>query len=333
MGKFIDLTGQIFGDFKITSFDDTRGKYKYYWNGECIHCCNKKSIASSRLHNNEQVRCDVCNKDFGKSPVKGYAEDLTGKRFGELTVTGFAYNKNDHSYWYCDCSCGNQVIKSIGFLHRGLNQMCDECIDKHREDIKKILDYGIDEIEDFNPIITHRGKKKNSYIDMGDYVIVNDGIYMDTHDFKIIEKFDRYISVNSGGYAYFRCSGRDVFVHRLIMGLPVSFDGENDDIAEHIDGNRKNNRRNNLRICEKKINPINCGIYSNNTSGHKGVSWLERLQKYQAYLQCGKTKYYLGVYSSYDDAVKAREDAEKKYFGEFNRDKEHLYNVGAGGST
>ena len=29
-------------------------------------------------------------------------------------------------------------------------------------------------------------------------------------------------------------------------------------------------------------------------------------------------------------AIKARENAEKKHFGEFNREKEHLYNVGAG---
>lgn len=331
MGKLVDLTGQIFGDFKITSFDDTKGKYKYYWNGECVRCQNKKSIAASRLHNNEQVRCDVCNKDFGKSPIKGYAQDLTGKEFGELTVKGFAYNQNDHSHWYCECSCGNEVIKSISFLNRGLNRMCDECIEKHKNDIARILDKGIDGIEDFNPIITHKSKKKNTCVDMGDYVIVNERIYMDKNDFEVIAKFDRYISVNSAGYAYFRCNNQDVFIHRLIMGLPVSFNDGDDDIAEHIDGNRKNNRRNNLRVCEKKINPINCGIYSNNTSGHKGISWLERLQKYQAYLQCGKKRYYLGVYSSIDDAIKAREHAENKYFGEFNRDKEHLYNVGVGG--
>lgn len=135
--------------------------------------------------------------------------------------------------------------------------------------------------------------------------------------------------MNSSGYAYFKYCGQEVFIHRLVMGLPVNFDDNNPLIAEHKDGNRKNNRKSNLRICEKKINPMNCGIYSNNISGHKGISWCERLQKYQVNLQCNKINHYLGVYASYEEAVKVREAAEQQYFGEFNRSKEWLNNTGA----
>lgn len=31
MGNLIDLTNQIFGDYKVTGFDNSKGKGKYYW--------------------------------------------------------------------------------------------------------------------------------------------------------------------------------------------------------------------------------------------------------------------------------------------------------------
>ena len=32
MGNLQDLTGNIYNDFKVISFDNTKGKYKYFWN-------------------------------------------------------------------------------------------------------------------------------------------------------------------------------------------------------------------------------------------------------------------------------------------------------------
>ena len=49
MGNLIDLTNQIFGDYKVTGFDNSKGKGKYYWKVKCIYCGNEKSIASSSL--------------------------------------------------------------------------------------------------------------------------------------------------------------------------------------------------------------------------------------------------------------------------------------------
>lgn len=325
MGKLIDLTGKNFGDFKITSFDDTKGKYKYYWNGECIHCCNKKSIASSRLHNNEQIRCDVCNKDFGKSTVKGYAEDLTGQQFGELTVSGFAFNKYDHSHWYCTCSCGNEIIKSITFLRFAKERMCDECKYRIKQEAINALNECKRNEKKEKPVV--RGRKHNVYEFVDDYVIINGNIFIDAIDFEKIDSFDRYISVNSGGYPYFTYYEDEIFLNRLIVGLPPTFTEEDGRIAEHIDGNRKNNRRNNLRICQKSLNPINVGLYSNNTTGHKGITWNKRLCKYQVNIQKDKVNHYLGVYSNIDDAIMVRNEAERELFGEFARAKEHLRNT------
>lgn len=57
--------------------------------------------------------------------------DITGKRFGRLTVLGFSHMTGKRSYWTCRCECGKIVtlrkdhfaysysrVKSCGCLHR-----------------------------------------------------------------------------------------------------------------------------------------------------------------------------------------------------------------------
>lgn len=39
-------------------------------------------------------------------------EDLTGKRFGMLTVIELAYTKDRKNYWLCRCDCGNVKINN-----------------------------------------------------------------------------------------------------------------------------------------------------------------------------------------------------------------------------
>lgn len=52
----------------------------------------------------------------------------------------------------------------------------------------------------------------------------------------------------------------------------------------------------------------------NNKSGHKGV-WYDQVRgKYEAYISLRRKRICLGRFSSLDDAVKAREDAEDKLF-------------------
>lgn len=51
-----------------------------------------------------------------------------------------------------------------------------------------------------------------------------------------------------------------------------------------------------------------------NTSGVKGVSYVERLKKYRAYINLGGKQKYLGVYDTLEEAATAREEAEEKYF-------------------
>lgn len=60
------------------------------------------------------------------------AEDLTGKKFGKLTVLSLHdkfYSKNGRlrRRWLCQCDCGNQIIADGDYLRRGQRTYCGKC--------------------------------------------------------------------------------------------------------------------------------------------------------------------------------------------------------------
>lgn len=99
------------------------------------------------------------------------------------------------------------------------------------------------------------------------------------------------------------------YLHRRIVspaqGLSV----------DHIDGDRFNNRRSNLRACLIHHNNWNKGKSPRNTSGYKGVYWSRGL--WQAEIRANGRKYYLGRYSTPETAHKAYRDACLRLHGEY----------------
>ena len=316
MGNKKDLTGQIFGDFRALYFDDTKGKYKYYWVCECINCGQIKSIETGQLKF-KSPKC-TCNKLYAHpTNATGYAIDLVGQKFGHLTIISFEGSKYSHSQWKCKCDCGNECVKSIAYLHRSKYLMCDECLHSCSENKrhKKLLKPTI-------PFEEIAYQTKNNKIETnGATTIINDKIIIDTKNIEKILKFKRYVGIASNGYPYINWHHKELFLHRLIMDLPQSYDKETQLIVDHIDGNVFDCRESNLRVCKKSKNAINCKRYKNNKSGVKGISWNPKLNKWQVSLQINKQPQYLGVYTNLDDAIKVRKDAEDKYFGEFKREE------------
>lgn len=66
----------------------------------------------------------------------GKIKDLTGQKFGELTVLKFAYTKG-HSYWECLCSCGNKIIVPSNSLKTGNTKSCG-CLN-HKSSHKSLI--------------------------------------------------------------------------------------------------------------------------------------------------------------------------------------------------
>lgn len=57
--------------------------------------------------------------------------DLTGERFGRLTVKEYAGVISGRTHWFCECECGNEIITSSNSLRRRRTQSCG-CIRKER---------------------------------------------------------------------------------------------------------------------------------------------------------------------------------------------------------
>lgn len=88
---------------------------------------------------------------------------------------------------------------------------------------------------------------------------------------------------------------------------------------DHINGVRDDNRFDNLREASRSQNCYNKSLMSNNTSGHKGVSWRKSGSCWQAIITVNKKQKHLGYFSDLNEAIEARKKAEKTYHGEFAR--------------
>lgn len=101
------------------------------------------------------------------------------------------------------------------------------------------------------------------------------------------------------------------YLHRIVMN-------ESNQYVDHINGNTLDNRKSNLRICSNSDNLKNrVKLPKNNTSGILGVRFRPDRNKWYSEIHCNNQKINLGSYTNKEDAIKARIEAEIKYFGEY----------------
>jgi len=103
-------------------------------------------------------------------------------------------------------------------------------------------------------------------------------------------------------------------MHRIIVGIFYKSGIE----IDHIDHDKLNNCRNNLRLCTHSENQHNREMYSNNTSGFKGVSWHKSANKWVARIRINNNLINLGIFNDPYDAACAYDEAARKYHGEFS---------------
>lgn len=125
------------------------------------------------------------------------------------------------------------------------------------------------------------------------------------------------INISSHGYAKVTGHhfGKERYIHRIIMNAKPG------DVVDHIDGNKLNCTKENMRLCSQADNAKNVGLRTDNTSGVPGVYWDERRHKWSAQIaKKGKT-IGLGRFNAKEDAIAARRVAEEKYYGDFASSK------------
>lgn len=114
------------------------------------------------------------------------------------------------------------------------------------------------------------------------------------------------------GYPGARINGKLIYLHNFIIRdvrKPYEID--------HINRNRLDNRKENLRICTRQQNNCNKNIPSNNTSGVCGVYWDNTGKRWVARISKNKKTIFQKYFKNFEDAVIARKEAEKEYWGEY----------------
>lgn len=225
-------------------------------------------------------------------------ENLIGKEFGLLKVIDrdndyVAPNGQKVSKWICKCQCGN--IKSINkySLLDGRTKSCG-CLNKK--------------------LVRQRTKKYNTYDLSGEYGIgytsKEEPFYFDLEDYDLIKNYCWLINTQTG-YVCTRNRKHQLKLHKLLFPY---------DIIDHKNHNKADNRKENLRIVTSSKNSMNRKISKNNSSGVTGVCWHKKSQRWVARITVDNHRIELGSFSNFEDAVKARKEAEEKYFGEYSYD-------------
>ncbi|HIS92760.1 MAG TPA: HNH endonuclease, partial [Candidatus Alectryocaccomicrobium excrementavium] len=105
-----------------------------------------------------------------------------------------------------------------------------------------------------------------------------------------------------------------VKMHRMLTQCPAT------KVVDHVNGDRLDNRRRNLRICSPKENSRNKGMGRNNQSGFPGVSKTSN-GKWRVRIMVNRKEIALGRYAAMEEAIQVRREAEEKYFGDMSSAK------------
>lgn len=178
-------------------------------------------------------------------------------------------------------------------------------------------------IKDSNKIIMYENK---GYAEVELYNIKHEITGYALVDIQDISRIKKYKwSLNDTGYVRAFIKGHHCSLHRFVLNIDDS-----KTIIDHKSGNRLDNRKSNLRECTASQNTMNAELRSDNNSGVVGVNYYKRDNKWMARISSNGKNIFLGYFTNFEDAVKARKSAEEKYFGEFSYDNSRKSSEQAG---
>ena len=143
----------------------------------------------------------------------------------------------------------------------------------------------------------------------GEYTIVDDA------DYELLKHYKwccasgyamRGSKLSDGGY------GKLIQMHREIMETPKGL------FTDHIDGDKLNNRKENLRIVNSSQNAMN-SIKKGSSSKYKGVSFFKRTKRWTAQICPNGQKIHLGYFNTELEASKAYKVKAEELFGSYSK--------------
>jgi hypothetical protein len=206
--------------------------------------------------------------------------DLTGMTFGAYEVLyECERRKNNARVWMCKCKCDREAEVYHTNLTCRSNQMCKYCT-----------------YESYKVSEMHKTMKN-----------VYDGMIGRC-----------FLTADSDRYDYY--GGRGITVDEAWLG-EHGFQQFWRDVGDRPEGTSLDRINPNGNYCKENCRWVSSGEQAynkrrleRNTSGRTGISWNSKLDKWEAYIGVKGEIIRLGVFANFEDAVKAREEAELKYY-------------------
>lgn len=142
-----------------------------------------------------------------------------------------------------------------------------------------------------------------------------DEVLLDNEDYRRLKSYTWGLV---GGYAarwviLSDKSKKCVLMHREIVQPPEGMQ------VDHINRDRFDNRRANLRVCTHAENMRNRSLHKNNKSGVPGVCWHKSKGKWQVQVRMDGKLHFFGFFDDKEEAIQVRNNAVRRLHGEFAR--------------
>lgn len=153
-----DLTGMRFGTLTVESISEEKSiRGNLSWN--CVCDCGARVVVNGGNLKSGHT------KSHSGCPLKEHTYnfiDLTGKKFGRLTVVNESSKIGQRIMWLCKCDCGNMKVVSANCLQSGRTKSCGCLSDENRRMPKKIT-HGMSRSRLYKEYMAMRGRCKPNY--------------------------------------------------------------------------------------------------------------------------------------------------------------------------
>ena len=272
--------------------------------------------------------------------------NLTGQIFKGWKVLEHTHT-GKQSAWLCECTCDTENKTQKVFISSKLRSgilrpcHCDKIVENGCEvcgdTLHNVMYSGmLNQVlcaKHYNQIKTHGSALDNVcrtrhddnefiiYDEYAEIVLFNKQheevgrAIIDADDLKKCQMYKWRMNNARGefgfGYAMTYVNGKLLLLHKLITNTT------NDVVIDHIDCNKLNCKKDNLRLADKSKNSQNRKPPNNNTSGFTGVYWNKNRSKWYARISADNIHRTIGSVKDLKNAVLMRIEAEIKYFKNF----------------
>lgn len=141
---------------------------------------------------------------------------------------------------------------------------------------------------------------------------------VDDDDYEELSKYKWYAVGHKGQEYAARCGKRNethhIRMHRVLLHAPNGLQ------VDHINGDRLDNRKSNLRLATQAENSRNrCKFPKPALSRYKGVTYHKRDKVWQASIKVSGKQIYIGSFCTEKEAAAAYNEAALRYHGPYAR--------------